>query len=60
MCGTGHTEARPLDVQFRLRKVEQIGFTGPAEVLQQDQVRDEVLERYERDLEVMSGSCLYC
>ena len=60
MCVTGHREARPKDVQYRLRKVEQIEFTGPAEVLQQDQVRDEVLEGYERDLEVMSGSCLYC
>jgi hypothetical protein len=33
--------------------VEQVEFTGPAEVLRQDQVRDEVLEG-------MSGSCLYC
>lgn len=61
VCGTGHTEARPVDVQYQLRKIEeQLEFTGPAEVLRQDQVRDEVLEGYERDLEVMSGSCLYC
>ncbi|KAM6506320.1 hypothetical protein FSOLCH5_013308 [Fusarium solani] len=35
-------------------------FTGPAEVLRQDHVRGEALRRYERDLEVMEGCCLYC
>jgi hypothetical protein len=35
-------------------------FTGPDEVLRQDHVRDQVLDSYERDLEVMLGSCLYC
>ncbi|KAL5344167.1 hypothetical protein ACLOAV_004652 [Pseudogymnoascus australis] len=60
VCGIGHTEARPVDVRYQLRKVEQFQFTGPSEVLRQDQVRDEALERYESDLEVMSGSCLYC
>ncbi|KFZ25343.1 hypothetical protein V502_00178 [Pseudogymnoascus sp. VKM F-4520 (FW-2644)] len=44
VCVTGHGEAQPLDVQCWLRKVEQIEFTGPAEVLQQDQVRNEVLK----------------
>ncbi|KFY23902.1 hypothetical protein V491_02362 [Pseudogymnoascus sp. VKM F-3775] len=44
VCGIGHTEARPPDVQYRLRKVEQTEFTGPGEVLRQDQVRDEVVE----------------
>lgn len=58
VCVTGNREARPPDIQYRLREVEQIEFTGPAEVLRQDQVRDKVLEGYERDLEVMSGSCL--
>ncbi|KFZ23101.1 hypothetical protein V502_02420 [Pseudogymnoascus sp. VKM F-4520 (FW-2644)] len=46
-----HTEARPVDVQYQLRKMEQFEFTGPGEVLRQDQVCDEALERYEKDLE---------
>ncbi|OBT81161.1 hypothetical protein VE02_10169, partial [Pseudogymnoascus sp. 03VT05] len=60
VCSVGHVEARPADVRYQLRRIEQSEFTGPAEVLRQDQVRDEVLEAYERDLEVMSGGCLYC
>ncbi|EXA29482.1 hypothetical protein FOVG_19044 [Fusarium oxysporum f. sp. pisi HDV247] len=40
--------------------VSEMIFTGPAEVLHQDQVRDEELSRYERDLETMKGCCLYC
>ncbi|KFZ19431.1 hypothetical protein V501_00670 [Pseudogymnoascus sp. VKM F-4519 (FW-2642)] len=39
-----HREARPADVQYQLRKVEQIKFTRPSEVLRQDQVQDEVIE----------------
>ncbi|RBA14537.1 hypothetical protein FPRO05_03329 [Fusarium proliferatum] len=40
--------------------VSEMIFTGPAEVLHQDQVRDKELSRYERDLEIMKGCCLYC
>ncbi|KAG8673877.1 hypothetical protein FPOAC1_007196 [Fusarium poae] len=40
--------------------VSEMIFTGPAEVLHQDQVRDEELSRYERDLETMKGCRLYC
>jgi superfamily II DNA helicase RecQ len=58
VCGIGHTEAQPVNVQYQLRKVEQFEFAGPAEVLRQDQLRDEVLEQYERDLRVMRGNCL--
>jgi hypothetical protein len=35
-------------------------FTGLDEVLRQDYIQDQVLDSYERDLEVMSGNCLYC
>jgi len=35
-------------------------FTGPEEVLRQDYVRDQVLDSYERDLQTLAGSCLYC
>jgi hypothetical protein len=35
-------------------------FTGPSEVLRQARVCNEVLSRYERDLETMMGCCLYC
>jgi hypothetical protein len=37
-----------------------MSFTGPDEVLRQDHVRDQVLDSYEKDLEIMLGSCLYC
>ncbi|KFY17557.1 hypothetical protein V492_00585 [Pseudogymnoascus sp. VKM F-4246] len=53
------TSALGIGFDYLLRKAvaeEQVEFTGPAEVLRQDWVRDEVLEAYERDLEVMSGS----
>ncbi|KAH9204429.1 hypothetical protein DL95DRAFT_496401 [Leptodontidium sp. 2 PMI_412] len=35
-------------------------FTGPEEVLRQDHVREQVLDSYEGDLEIMVGLCLYC
>lgn len=60
MCVIGHREAQPVDVQYQLRKVGYIEFTRPVEVLQQDQVQDEVIEGYKRDLKVISRSCLYC
>jgi hypothetical protein len=37
-----------------------MNFTGSEEVLRQDFVKDEVFGRYERDLEIMRGCCLYC
>jgi hypothetical protein len=37
-----------------------MSFTGPDEVLRQDHVRDQVLDSYEQDLEIVLGSCLYC
>jgi hypothetical protein len=60
VCGTPHPEARPPDMQFAHEKQTEIVFTGPEEVLRQDHVRDQVLDSYERDLEIMSGICLYC
>jgi hypothetical protein len=35
-------------------------FTGPAEVLRQDQALDRELEQYAHNLQVMWGCCLYC
>jgi hypothetical protein len=60
VCQEPHTESRPVDLKFELAVPDRIEFTGPDEVLRQDHIRDQVLDSYERDLEVMSGNCLYC
>ena len=60
VCREPHKEGRPLDLKFELAAYRGMEFTGPDEVLRQDHVRDQVLDSYERDLEVMLGSCLYC
>lgn len=60
VCREPHKEGRPLDLKFELAAHRGMEFTGPDEVLRQDHVRDQVLDSYERDLEVMLGSCLYC
>ncbi|KAH8749802.1 hypothetical protein BGZ57DRAFT_968235 [Hyaloscypha finlandica] len=59
VCREPHTEARPLDLKFELAVTRGMQFTGPDEVLRQDHIRDQVLNSYERDLEVTSGNCLY-
>jgi orsellinic acid/F9775 biosynthesis protein OrsD/helicase-like protein/RAD3-like DEAD/DEAH box helicase len=60
VCQESHMEDRPLGLKFELAARGGMEFTGPDEVLRQDHVRDQVLDSYERDLEVMLGSCLYC
>lgn len=60
VCGTVHITPRPVDVVYALPKKVQIEFTGPTEVLRQDHLQDEVLDRYEADLTAMVGICLYC
>jgi hypothetical protein len=60
VCGEPHVEARPPELRFVLRPEAEAQFTGPEEVLRQDQVQDQVLDRYERDLEILKGVCLYC
>jgi len=60
VCREPHREARPADVVFALPRRVEMEFTGPEEVLRQDHVRDQVLDSYERDLEMMIGLCLYC
>ena len=54
-----YKEGRPLNLKFELVTHRGMEFTGPDEVLQQDHVRDQVLDSYKRDLEVILGSCLY-
>ena len=54
-----YTKARPLDLRFELAVTREMEFTGPDEVLRQDHIRDQALDGYERDLEVILGSCLY-
>lgn len=62
VCREPHITPRPDGLEFQLPKLAatEMDFTGPGEVLRQDCVRDEILERYERDLEIMRGCCLYC
>jgi hypothetical protein len=60
VCQEPHKEGRPLDLKFELAARRGMEFTGPDEVLRQDHVQDQVLDSYERDLELMLGSCLYC
>ena len=62
VCREPQTSPRPAGLEFqhaRLDAVETM-FTGPAEALRQDNVKDEILWRYEKDLEIMRGCCLYC
>ena len=51
---------RSLDLKFGLIVPEEVVFTGPEEVLRQDHVQDQVLDRYEQDLEAVAGTCLSC
>ena len=60
VCREPHKEARPPNLKFGLARQGGMSFTGPDEVLRQDHVRDQVLDSYEQDLEIMLGSCLYC
>jgi hypothetical protein len=53
-------EPRPVDLKFALPQQVEMAFTGPEEVLRQDHIQDQVLDRYERDLAAMAGCCLYC
>jgi hypothetical protein len=60
VCRTAHITPQLVDVVYTLSKKVQIEFTGPTEVLRQDHLQDEVLDRYEADLTAMVGICLYC
>ncbi len=60
VCQKPHVECRPVDLKFELVVDRGMEYTGPDEVLRQDHSKDQVLDCYERDLEVMVGSCLYC
>lgn len=60
VCSTVHGASRPADVVYTLPRKVGMEFTGPSEVLRQDHMQDEVLDRYEADLEAMVGTCLYC
>lgn len=60
VCKEPHTQARPPDLVFALQKPAATAFTGPDEVLRQDYVKNQVLDCYERDLQAMVGTCLYC
>jgi superfamily II DNA helicase RecQ len=60
VCKEPHHEARPLDLRFELVTPEKVAFTGPEEVLRQDYVQDQALDRYKQDLEAVAGTCLSC
>lgn len=60
VCGQPHKDQRPQGIHFCLASESEVQYTGPAEVLRQDYLCDRVMDRYEKDLEIMVGSCLYC
>lgn len=60
VCNKPRREPRPAGLRFSFQAEPETVFTGPAEVLRQDYVHDQVLDRYEKELELMVGSCLYC
>jgi hypothetical protein len=60
ICGKVNLTARPTEVIYTLPSKVEMEFTGPAEILQQDHIRDQILDRYEHDLEIMVGLCLLC
>ena len=60
VCREPYTKAWPLDLKFKLAVTRGMQFTSPDKVLRQDYVQDRVLDSYERDLEVILGSYLYC
>jgi hypothetical protein len=60
VCQEPYAEARPLNVKFALGRETGMVFTRPEEVLRQDHIQDQVLDRYKKDLEIMLGICLYC
>jgi hypothetical protein len=63
VCGEPHAEPRPPGLRLTGAAEEAAAATaatGPAEVLRQDQAQDQALDAYERDLELMLGSCLHC
>lgn len=61
ICGKGQREARPFGLEFKKCGVaREEEWTGPKEVLRQDHMKDEALDRYQQDLEAMRWCCLYC
>jgi hypothetical protein len=55
-----HKKNYPLDLKFELVVYKGIEFISLDKILQQDYIRDQVLDSYKKDLEVILGSCLYC
>jgi superfamily II DNA helicase RecQ len=60
VCSKPHIEPRPVKLKFSFPPQTRIAFTGPEEILRQDHMRDQILDRYENDLETMLGTCLFC
>jgi hypothetical protein len=54
-----YKESRPLDLKFELVAYKRIEFTSLDKILRQDYIRDQVLDSYKRDLEVILSNCLY-
>ena len=60
VCRVHHDEARPVGVAYSMETPMAMEFTGPGEVLRQDHVKGETLDRYEQYLETFMRTCLYC
>ena len=60
VCQKPRKEARPSGMVFGLPAAVEIEFTGPAEVLRLDHLRDKALDEYEKNLQIVVGSCMQC
>jgi Orsellinic acid/F9775 biosynthesis cluster protein D/Helicase conserved C-terminal domain/DEAD/DEAH box helicase len=62
-CIQANTEARPAEVRFKFKGVQAeavIPTDSLTEVRRQDYLEEQALERYEHNLQLMGGLCLYC
>lgn len=60
VCGKSREQPRPAGLAFSLSPALETTYTGPDEVLRQDRDNEEIIRRYQMDLEEMAGICLYC
>ena len=60
VCVQPHVEPCPVNLKFSLPFQVGMTFTRPNKVLRQNYMQNQVLNRYESDLQTMLGTCLSC
>jgi len=62
VCITGHSQARLAATRFEFtgRQEPDAFSVGPAEVVRQDFVQEQIIEQYKHQLPLMAGCCKYC